>query len=103
MREMAFAVKKRAAQFSLQLLNCTRERGLRDVALFGRAREIQFLRDGKKITDLVHLHTGTPRKPPEPRYYQRGRLTVSRRSPDGDLPKPGADARIPPLMHGHSR
>src|SRR5262249_16172531 len=64
MREMAFAVKKRAAQLSLQLLNRTRERGLRNVALFSRAREIQFLRDGKKITDLVHLHTDTPRKPP---------------------------------------
>src|SRR6516162_480773 len=84
MREMAFAVKKRAAQLSLQLLNRTRERGLRNVALFSRAREIQFLRDGKKITDLVHLHTDTPRKPPlGPRCYQRRRLTVSRCSPDG--------------------
>src|SRR6516165_204558 len=59
MREVAFAVKKRTTQFSLQLLNRTRERGLRNVALFSRAREIQFLRDGKKVTDLVHLHTGT--------------------------------------------
>src|SRR5262245_15993868 len=84
-REMAIAVKKRTTQFSLQLLNRTRERGLRNVALFSRAREIQFLRDGKKVTDLVHLHTGTPRKPPlGPRCYQWERLTVSRRSPGGD-------------------
>jgi hypothetical protein len=43
-----------------QLLNRARERGLRDVALFRRAREVQFLRDGKKITDLMHFHGGTP-------------------------------------------
>src|SRR6516165_3485345 len=62
-REIALPVKKRTAEFSLQLLNRARERGLRNVALFSRARKIQVLRDGKKVTDLVHLHTGTPRKP----------------------------------------
>jgi hypothetical protein len=61
MREMAFTVKKRTAKLSLQLLNRTRQRGLRNVALFSRAREIQFLGDRKKVADLVHFHTGTPR------------------------------------------
>src|SRR5271165_6612350 len=60
MREMAFTVKKRAAKLSFQLLNRARERGLRDVALLRRAGEVQFLRDGKKITDLMHFHGGTP-------------------------------------------
>src|SRR6266511_4649529 len=57
MREMAFSVKERSAKLSFQLLNCTRERGLRDVALFGCAREVQFLCDRQEISDLMHFHS----------------------------------------------
>jgi hypothetical protein len=34
---------------------------LRNVALFSGTREVQFLCDRKKVADLMHLHTGTPR------------------------------------------
>jgi hypothetical protein len=62
MREMAFTVKERPTKLSLELLNRAGERRLRNVALFGRAREVQFLRNGEKITNLMHFHAGTPRK-----------------------------------------
>jgi hypothetical protein len=62
MREMALTVKKGAAELPLELLNRTRERRLRNVAFFSRAREVQFLCNGKKITHLMHFHASTPCK-----------------------------------------
>src|SRR5437016_1849148 len=59
MREMALAMEKRPAELALQLLDGARERGLRDVGLLRGAREVQFLCDGEKITDLVHFHGAT--------------------------------------------
>src|SRR5690349_18675534 len=50
MREMAFTVKERTAEFSLELLNRTRQRRLRNIAFFSGAREVQFLRNSKEIT-----------------------------------------------------
>jgi hypothetical protein len=61
MRKMPFTVEKRTAKLSFQLLNGTREGGLRNVALFSCTREVQFLCDRKKVTHLMHFHTGTPR------------------------------------------
>src|SRR5262249_49218015 len=43
-------------KLAFELLDRTRERRLRHVALFRRAREVQFLRDRKKIADLMHFH-----------------------------------------------
>ena len=60
MREMAFTVKKRAAKLSFQLLNGARERGLRDVALLAAREKFNSCCNGKKITDLMHFHGGTP-------------------------------------------
>src|SRR6516225_2925330 len=82
MCEMAFTVKEGTAEFSLELLNGPGEGRLRNVALFSRAREVQFLRDRKKITDLMHFHAGTPQAPLLLQYYQRKWLTVISRSPD---------------------
>jgi len=54
--EAALAMKQRAAQFLFQELDGARERGLRNVALFRGAREIEFLGHGEEITNLVHFH-----------------------------------------------
>ncbi len=60
--EVALAVKELATELSFQLLDRPRERGLRDVAPFSSAREVQLLCDREKITDLMHLHGSTPQQ-----------------------------------------
>ena len=50
------AAKQVAAELGFQRLDCARKRGLRYVAPPGSAREIQLLRNGKEIPDLMHLH-----------------------------------------------
>ena len=50
---MAFPMKQRAAEVCLQLLDCGGECWLRDVAGFGRAREIERSRGGKTPRDWL--------------------------------------------------
>jgi len=52
----ALAMKQRAAQFLFQELDGARKRGLRNVALFRGAREIEFPGHGEELTNLVHFH-----------------------------------------------
>ena len=56
LRGRAFAPEQVAAQFRLELLDRPRQRRLGDVALVGRAREIQHPRDGEEVAYLMHLH-----------------------------------------------
>ena len=51
-----------AAQFFLQFLDGSCQRGLSDMTMLGRACEIQCFSDLKKISDLVHLHENNPRR-----------------------------------------
>ena len=60
MRLRALSMEKRPAQFKLKHLDGARNRRLRYVAPFRRAREIQFLREDEKILDLVHFHCERP-------------------------------------------
>ena len=53
--EIALAPEEVAAELRLEELDGTRERGLRDVALLGRPREVEDTRDGQEVADLVHL------------------------------------------------
>jgi len=55
------AVEQRAAEFFLQQLDCPCERGLGDMAAFSSASEVQVIRDGQEVTDLMHLHAGLQR------------------------------------------
>jgi hypothetical protein len=48
MRIGTLTVKQRAAELDLQRLDGARERGLRNAALFGGAREVQLLAERKK-------------------------------------------------------
>jgi hypothetical protein len=52
----ALAAEERAAKFLFELLDRAGERWLRDTAFFGRPREIQAPRHGKKVSNLMHLH-----------------------------------------------
>ena len=60
MRVGAFAVKQRAAELFLELLDGARQRGLSDVAALGRAGEVQFLAEAEEIADLMHFHKKSP-------------------------------------------
>jgi hypothetical protein len=52
----ALSMKKQAAEFLLQANDGARQSGLRHVAFVGGFGEIQFLRDGEKVSDLEHFH-----------------------------------------------
>ncbi len=52
----AVAVKKLSTELLFEKLDCPRQGGLRHIALFACAREIQFLCHRKEITNLVHFH-----------------------------------------------
>src|SRR6516165_6852293 len=56
MRQVPLAVKKWPTKLTFELLDRTRERRLRHVALFSRSREVQFLCHPEEITDLMHFH-----------------------------------------------
>jgi len=56
MRQVPLAVKKRPTKLAFKLLDRARQRRLRHVALFGRAREVQFSRHPQEITNLMHFH-----------------------------------------------
>ena len=58
MRVAALAVEQRPAEFVFQELDGAGERGLRDMALLGRAREIELLADREKVAHLLHFHGG---------------------------------------------
>jgi hypothetical protein len=53
------AVEKRLAQFRFQFLDLLAERGLGDVAAFGRAAETSRFGDRDEIGQLVNFHFGS--------------------------------------------
>ncbi len=59
-RQIALPPQEKTAQLLLELLDRTRQGGLRHVAFLGGAREVERLRNCEEITDLVHLHRATP-------------------------------------------
>ncbi len=65
---VALAAEQRTAQLVLEPLDGAGQRRLRDIAGFGRAREVERLADGQKITDLMHFHGSSPPKPPSAQY-----------------------------------
>src|SRR5215471_18981048 len=60
MRELTLAPKQVAAEFLLKLLDGASERGLRDMTLFSRAREIQRACGRQEVADLMHFHSIRP-------------------------------------------
>jgi hypothetical protein len=56
MSPRAFSAEEGAIKLLFELLDRAGERWLSDIAFFGRPREIQASRHGKKISDLMHLH-----------------------------------------------
>src|SRR5215471_1976000 len=56
MRVSALAADQHSAKLLLELLNGTRQRGLRHVAAFGGPREIQGIAQGQIVSDLMKLH-----------------------------------------------
>ena len=80
MRQVSLAVKKWPTEFTFELLDRTRERRLRHVALFRRAREVQFLRHRDEVTNLMHFHnglTGIVDEGPSRRWLELGRILRS--------------------------
>src|SRR5262249_10254382 len=55
------ALKKCAAQLTLQRYDGVGQRGLGDAAAPGRSREIALLAERQEVADLVHLHGSTSR------------------------------------------
>src|SRR6516225_7798588 len=58
MSQLALATQQQAAQLFLELLDCARQRRLRDMAQLRRACEIERVRYRQEVADLVHFHTG---------------------------------------------
>ena len=56
MAERALAAKQLAAELLLEIADGAAERRLRDVALLGGLREVERLRHGEEVTDLMHFH-----------------------------------------------
>ena len=56
MRQASLPGEKLSAQFLLELLHGPGQGGLRHIALFRGAREIQGMGDGDGIPDLMHFH-----------------------------------------------
>jgi len=60
LRRGAFALEQIAAELGFELLDGAGQRGLGDVALVGRAREIQDAADREEVAYLVHFHKSAP-------------------------------------------
>ncbi len=60
LRRRPLAAKQVATEFGLELLDRPRQRRLGDVALVGRAREVEHAGDGEEVANLVHLHDRAP-------------------------------------------
>ena len=54
------AAKQVATEFGLQLFDGPRQRGLRDIALVGGAREVEHTRNREEVANLMHLHGRAP-------------------------------------------
>ena len=52
----AFATEQRPAKLFLELLDCLAQRWLGDMADLRRLGEVQGLRDGQEISNLMHFH-----------------------------------------------
>ena len=64
MGQLALAAQQQPAKLLFELLDRAGQCRLRDMALLGRAGEIQRVGDRQKIADLMHLHA--PAVPPFP-------------------------------------
>src|SRR5262249_30279277 len=56
------AAEQIAAELAFEQLDSARQRRLRHVALFRRAREVQRPGNRQEIPDLVHFHSNSPRQ-----------------------------------------
>src|SRR5262245_39420881 len=56
LRQLALAVDQLAAELLLELLHPLGQGGLRDIALLGRAGEVECGRDGEEVANLMKLH-----------------------------------------------
>ena len=56
LRGGTLAAKQVAAEFGFELLDGPRQRRLRDVALVGGAREVEYSCDREEVAYLMHLH-----------------------------------------------
>ena len=54
--QLALAVDQLAAELLLELLHPLGQGGLRDIALLGRAGEVECGRDGEEVANLMKLH-----------------------------------------------
>ncbi|MBB4228903.1 hypothetical protein GGD56_002745 [Rhizobium mongolense] len=54
--KVPFATEKQPAHFVLELLNRSAQRGLGDIAVLRRAREIARFANGQKIPDVMDIH-----------------------------------------------
>jgi hypothetical protein len=59
MGEAALAANQESPQLAFKLLHRACERGLCNVSILRRAREVQRLAQGKKISDLIQFHPRT--------------------------------------------
>ena len=55
---VALPIEERAAHLVLEQLDGPRQRGLRHVATLCRPREVERLREGHEVADLMHFHCG---------------------------------------------
>src|SRR5215472_11038830 len=105
MGQLALAPQQQAPKLLLELLDCSRQRRLRDIAQLRRPREVQGIGHRQKVADLVHFHTGTlPRfaishkpRPRERRLRLCDKQRASKRSPTGI-----SVARATPLILPHT-
>jgi hypothetical protein len=68
---LTLAPQELPTQFVFKRFDGARKGRLGDVALLGRSREIQRVRQGQKVSDLLHLHEISP---PQRMVYQRCRI-----------------------------
>src|SRR6516162_3151874 len=76
MGQLALAPQQQASKLLLELLDCARQRRLRDIASLRRSCEVQGLGHRQEVADLVHLHTGT-----------LPRIAASHKSRPGERPR----------------
>ena len=80
-RLVALAVEQQPAQLLLEQLDRAGQRGLGDVALLGRAREVERLAQRHEVADLVHFHRRRSRHgcPDDDLHHRTARNGDSRR------------------------
>ena len=56
---LAVALEEPCADFHLQVTHLSAQGGLRQVQAFGRAAEVQLLRDGNEVAQVTQFHPST--------------------------------------------